>query len=102
VTPYAFQEPLVAELPAIAKTLGEPITADGDHRARAHGCFGDRIFRREVDRVQTPPEYRNDYLHQVDVAEDVIIGRGMKSFAPEMPADFTVGRLSESERSAAR
>ena len=39
------------------------------------------------------PEYRNDFLHAVDVVEEVMIGRGMDSFAAEMPHDFTVGRL---------
>ncbi len=39
------------------------------------------------------PEYRNDFLHAVDVVEEVMIGRGMESFVAEMPRDFTVGRL---------
>jgi phenylalanyl-tRNA synthetase beta chain len=41
-----------------------------------------------------PPEYRNDFLHAADVAEDVMIGRGLASFKPERPSDFTVGRLT--------
>jgi phenylalanyl-tRNA synthetase beta chain len=41
-----------------------------------------------------PPEYRNDFLHSVDVAEDVMIGRSLASFKPERLSDFTVGRLS--------
>jgi phenylalanyl-tRNA synthetase beta chain len=41
-----------------------------------------------------PPEYRNDFLHAADVAEDVMIGRGLGSFKPERPGDPTVGRLS--------
>jgi phenylalanyl-tRNA synthetase beta chain len=41
-----------------------------------------------------PPEYRNDFLHAADVAEDVMIGRGLSSFKPERPRDFTVGRLT--------
>ncbi len=43
------------------------------------------------------PEYRNDFLHPVDIVEDVMIGRGMESFEPAMPRDFTVGRLTELE-----
>ena len=39
------------------------------------------------------PEYRNDFLHAVDIVEEVMIGRGMDSFVAEMPRDFTVGRL---------
>jgi phenylalanyl-tRNA synthetase beta chain len=41
-----------------------------------------------------PPEYRNDFLHAADIAEDVMIGRGLGSFKPERPGDSTVGRLS--------
>jgi phenylalanyl-tRNA synthetase beta chain len=41
-----------------------------------------------------PPEYRNDFLHAADVMEDVMIGRGLSSFSPARPRDFTVGRLS--------
>jgi phenylalanyl-tRNA synthetase beta chain len=41
-----------------------------------------------------PPEYRNDFLHAADVMEDVMIGRGLNSFKPQRPRDFTVGRLA--------
>ena len=43
------------------------------------------------------PEYRNDYLHAVDVVEDIMIGHGLSLFEPVMPADFTIGRLSPVE-----
>jgi phenylalanyl-tRNA synthetase beta chain len=41
-----------------------------------------------------PSEYRNDFLHAADVAEDVMIGRGLNTFKPKRPGDFTVGRLT--------
>ena len=44
-----------------------------------------------------PAEYRNDFLHPVDAIEEIMIGRGMGSFAPVMPRDFTVGRLTAAE-----
>ena len=43
----------------------------------------------------TPPVYRNDFLHPVDVVEELMIGCGMDSFQPVWPEDFTVGRLTE-------
>jgi phenylalanyl-tRNA synthetase beta chain len=99
VTPYYFQRPVTAELPAVCKLLGEQIS--GDDAAIALRAMGvkSELGAGAAPHVITafPPEYRNDFLHQVDVAEDVIIGRGMKSFAPEMPHDFTVGRLTEIE-----
>jgi phenylalanyl-tRNA synthetase beta chain len=38
--------------------------------------------------------YRNDFLHAVDVIEDVMIGETLAAFPPEKPRDLTVGRLS--------
>ena len=43
------------------------------------------------------PCYRNDFLHPVDLIEDVMIGRGTNDFEPVMPKDFTAGRLSTVE-----
>ncbi len=98
VTPFAFQEPVTAQLPAVRRLLGEQIAADEAAIAlRAMGVPSDlHVGADEI--TAFPPEYRNDFLHPVDVAEDIIIGRGMKSFAPEMPSDFTIGRLSEIEQ----
>jgi phenylalanyl-tRNA synthetase beta chain len=44
-----------------------------------------------------PAEYRNDFLHPVDAVEEIMIGRGMASFTPILPRDFTVGRISTAE-----
>jgi phenylalanyl-tRNA synthetase beta chain len=45
----------------------------------------------------TVPHYRNDFLHPVDLIEDVMIGRGTNEFDPVLPKDFTPGRLSSEE-----
>lgn len=94
-TPFYFQEPQEAELAAAAKLLGEEFPPDEAVGFLARmGCSAqarDGIVRLD------PPEYRNDFLHGVDIIEDLMIGRGMDSFAPVTPQDFTVGRLSDSE-----
>jgi phenylalanyl-tRNA synthetase beta chain len=41
-----------------------------------------------------PAPYRNDFLHPVDVMEDVMVGKTLAAFPPEKPRDLTVGRLS--------
>jgi phenylalanyl-tRNA synthetase beta chain len=46
----------------------------------------------------TCPPYRCDYMHAVDAIEDIAIVRGYGSFAPVMPACFTIGELSEETR----
>lgn len=96
VTPYYFQPEAVAELATIRRIAGEQLSAeDAVSALRAMGVSA----RTEGETIiAKPPEYRNDFLHAVDLAEDVVIGRGMDSFVPEMPRDFTVGRLTDAER----
>ncbi|MDD3996133.1 MAG: phenylalanine--tRNA ligase subunit beta, partial [Sphaerochaetaceae bacterium] len=38
-----------------------------------------------------------DFLHPVDIVEDVMIGYGLDRFSPTMPDDSTVGRITEVE-----
>jgi phenylalanyl-tRNA synthetase beta chain len=101
--PYYFQEPVFCSLARIEKFLGEKLTANECVQAlkrmgvNAKATMG-------VERGQStphaegiqawPPEYRNDFLHAADVAEDVMIGRGLVSFRPERPSDPTIGRLT--------
>ncbi|WP_461255274.1 phenylalanine--tRNA ligase subunit beta [Treponema sp. R80B11-R83G3] len=102
VTPYYFQEPVFCSLSRIEKFLGEKLSADecvhaltrmGVKAEKANDCErGQKTEKTEGVRAW-PPEYRNDFLHAADVMEDVMIGRSLKSFKPERPADFTIGRL---------
>jgi phenylalanyl-tRNA synthetase beta chain len=50
----------------------------------------------------TPPAYRDDLLHPVDVIEDIAIARGYNTFEPILPDEFTVGRISPEETLARR
>jgi phenylalanyl-tRNA synthetase beta chain len=45
----------------------------------------------------TPPFYRQDLMHAMDIVEDVAISRGYSDFLPVMPSQFTVGGLSRIE-----
>lgn len=47
----------------------------------------------DVEITLYPAPYRNDFLHEVDIIEDVMIGCDVSSFEPESPHDFTIGRL---------
>lgn len=106
-TPCYFQEPVFCSLSRIEKYLGEKISAPDCVAALARmGVRAEAVEDRERgggtnDGTSTspgvrawPPEYRNDYLHAADVMEDVMMGRGLASFTPERPRDFTVGRLT--------
>ena len=103
VTPFYFQEPVFCSLSRIEKFLGEKLGAADCVKALARmGVIAEAKKDNErgqkssapVDGVLAfPPEYRNDFLHAADVAEDVMIGRSLGSFKPERPSDSTIGRL---------
>jgi phenylalanyl-tRNA synthetase beta chain len=101
-TPYYFQEPVFCSLARIEKFLGEKLDAAACIAALERmGCKAEKTVAVErgektesVGVRAYPPEYRNDFLHAADVAEDVMIGRGLSTFKPERPRDFTVGRLT--------
>jgi phenylalanyl-tRNA synthetase beta chain len=101
-TPYYFQEPVFCSFARIEKFLGEKLDADVCIAALERmGCRAEKALavergeKAETEGIRAyPPEYRNDFLHAADVAEDVMIGRGLHTFQPERPRDFTVGRLS--------
>ncbi len=59
--------------------------------------MGVNSYSRDLKNYVIPPFYRNDFLHEVDVIEDVMIGEGLASFHPELPKAFAVGRLSALE-----
>lgn len=93
--PYYFQEPVSCTMAQIHKTLGVKLSSDeviaSLKRMGMHAiCDSDVVYA-------TVAEYRNDFLHPADLIEDVMIGYGLNNFAPEMPQDFTVGRLSPAE-----
>ncbi len=93
--PYYFQDSQSCTVEQIHKTLGEKITAKQAKDALLKmGVYsvskGNTIYI-------TCPEYRNDFLHAVDVVEDVMVGYGLENFIPTIPRDFTVGRLTPAE-----
>jgi len=93
-TPFRFQKNQEVTLEYVNKLLGTDLARQ--EIVAAIEKMGSRVSGINPLIVELPP-YRNDYLHGVDVVEDVMIGRGMDSFAPEMPRDFTVGRLTDAE-----
>lgn len=98
--PLAFQEPVDVELSAVGRLLGEPVAAgDALSALRRAGVAAEADGERLTVR---PPPFRNDFLHPVDVIEEVVIGRGLGSFRPTLPEDFTAGRLTGIERFSRR
>ena len=96
--PYYFQSEQSATLEAIEKKLGLKLSAEECVAAMARMGVHARAEGDTI--VASCPEYRNDFLHPVDLMEDVMIGHGLQNFAPVMPTDFTIGRLSPAEEFA--
>jgi len=96
VSPFYFQEPVEIDLPDASKLLGVDFSMDEALKALNRMGVPAEKSGSEKLTIQVPP-YRNDFLHPVDVIEDVMIGHGMSNFEPIMPSDFTVGRITQEE-----
>jgi phenylalanyl-tRNA synthetase beta chain len=99
-TPFYFQKDVTVDPKAAEKRLGDsfsPAEAAGFIRKMGSGAKADgtRI-------IVSPPEYRNDFMHPVDAIEEIMIGRGMESFSPVLPREFTIGRLTAAEEFSRR
>lgn len=93
--PYYFQTAATVDSTRASRLLGLPLSPDRIQAALLRMGLRSETHGQYVK--AWPPEYRNDYLHQVDIIEDIMIGHGMKEFSPERPRDFTIGRLSQTE-----
>ncbi|MCQ2604329.1 MAG: phenylalanine--tRNA ligase subunit beta [Spirochaetia bacterium] len=90
--PYYFQEPVTVDIKYVNKLLGEKFTVS--EAAAFCQKLGSKV-KVDGDIITVyPAEYRNDFLHSVDAIEDIMIGKGLKNFVPEMPSDFTKGSIS--------
>ena len=98
--PMLFQDPVRVELSYVGKLLGEPVKADEAIGYLSKAGVEAEACDQEI--VVQPPPYRNDFLHPVDVVEEVMIGRGLESFRPTLPEDFTAGRLTDLEQFSRR
>ena len=92
VTPFYFQKPISTTIGAINKLLGSNLSEKKAVEALAKMDVKAETSGGKI--VVTPPAYRNDFLHEVDVIEDIMMGNELSSFPPEKPHDFTIGRLS--------
>ena len=93
--PYYFQDEAECTIDDVEKKLGLKLSADECIKALTRMGVEGRVEGNTI-KIKCPP-YRNDFLHAVDVIEDIMIGHGLMNFTPVMPSDFTIGRLSKAE-----
>ena len=96
--PYYFQKEQKCSVKAVEKKLGLAISGEDCVKALRRMGVEASVSGDEITAICPP--YRNDFLHEVDVIEDIMIGYGLENFAPVMPRDFTIGRLSPAEEFA--
>lgn len=91
MVPYYFQKPTMTTVDAINKLLG----SDFDEKKIEDALVRmGNIVKIDQGKIELyPAAYRNDFLHEVDIIEDVMIGCNVSSFEPRTPQDFTIGRL---------
>ncbi|GJL69624.1 MAG: phenylalanine--tRNA ligase beta subunit [Nitrospirales bacterium] len=99
-TPLSMNQSQRISLEAIEQALGMPLGSEAIQRALASYGYLVKATRQTVS--VTLPAFRNDFMHVMDVAEDVAITRGYDSFSPIMPQSFTVGSLSVEEQTSDR
>ena len=96
VCPYYFQNRVDINVDNVNRMLGSNLTINEIELELKK--LGVSAFLSELGKFYIiPPVYRNDFLHEVDVIEEIMIGKGLDSFKPELPKNFTIGRLSEIE-----
>ena len=93
--PYYFQEGASVSISEINRFLGDEFSVE-EATGYAAKMGLDTTINGDSIAVEAPV-YRNDFLHPVDIIEDIMIGRGTNEFEPVLPSDFTPGRLSAEE-----
>ena len=91
LAPFYFQPTTKANLKNINKLLGSNFTVQEVVKALERMGNTTEVNGEEI--TLSPAPYRNDFLHEVDVIEDVMIGADLETFKPAKPNDFTIGRL---------
>ncbi len=91
LAPFYFQPTTKTTLKAVNKLLGSNFDMKTVEDALIR--MGNTIEVKGEEITLSPAPYRNDFLHEVDIIEDVMIGCNVSAFEPHTPKDFTIGRL---------
>lgn len=99
IAPQYFQQSMPVSISNVSALLGSEM--DFSQARKSLMKMGVPLIEsNEKTCIVRPPMYRNDFLHEVDIAEDIMIGCGLNAFSPTMPTSFTVGTLHNIERTS--
>jgi phenylalanyl-tRNA synthetase beta chain len=96
VMPHDIASPMTVRRVQVDHVLGAQLS-DGEI-TRALRQAGHRVTAAAGRWTATPPPFRGDLMHPVDLIEDIAMQRGYDRLVPELPATFTVGGLSPETR----
>src|SRR3989304_8920363 len=94
--PYEFAEHSSLSISDTERVIGESLKVE--EITSLLDSYGHWVMREGDVILVTPPPYRDDIMHPVDLCEDIAISRGYGNFKPVMPSQMTVGALSEIEK----
>jgi phenylalanyl-tRNA synthetase beta chain len=100
MTPQDLGKPRTIKIDTIKRALGQELSEKTVKQALETYGYDVSVGKASV-KAKLPP-YRQDLMHAMDMVEDVAMSCGYGSFAPEMPAQFTVGSLSRIEQASDR
>ena len=94
IVPMKLNNSITVKLEDVEKLLGEKLSpSDFINYLQKYGC---KVTQIDINFFEVEPlPVRNDYMHWVDVAEDLAISFGYNQFELKMPPDFTVGKLAD-------
>ncbi|HSQ92655.1 MAG TPA: phenylalanine--tRNA ligase subunit beta [Nitrospiraceae bacterium] len=95
ITPQDLGKSRKLPVSTIEQALGQEL--DAHDVAKSLTAYGYQVTTSGKAVKVTPPFYRQDLMHAMDIVEDVAISRGYSDFLPVMPSQFTVGGLSRIE-----
>jgi phenylalanyl-tRNA synthetase beta chain len=99
-TPLDLGKSKTIQIQKVEHALGQEL---GAHTvAQALETYGYHVSAGKGSVKAKLPPYRHDLMHMMDVVEDVAMSLGYAEFTPVMPAQFTVGGLSDIEHTSDR
>lgn len=99
-TPLYFQKKRTLSLDSLKKITGEDFSVADVEQS---------LFRMGIEHLDwknpkvcevSPPVYRNDFLHEVDLIEDIVIGYGLNRFKSQEISSYTQGGLTQAEETS--
>jgi phenylalanyl-tRNA synthetase beta chain len=92
VMPHDIAESMTLTGGRVEAVLG--VRLSGAEASRALRRAGHRVSAARGGWTVTPPPYRGDVMHPVDLIEDIAMQLGYDRLTPELPVTFTVGGVT--------